>query len=59
MRETWRLQKNELQTQLAGTHSSLKLFLIYQGKEIPEFVWLKEKSALVLNKLIKLISENR
>jgi ribonuclease P protein component len=59
MREAYRLQKNELQLLPELNKTSLALFFIYVGKELPEYEWVNEKTTLVLKRLIKLIRENR
>ncbi len=35
----------------------MKLFLIYAGKELPEFKLVEERLAVILNRLIKTINE--
>ena len=57
-REAYRLQKPGLQQKLAETGQQLMLFLIYTGKEIPDFLLAKEKVQVILNKLIQRIDEN-
>ena len=57
-REAWRLQKNELNEKLRFNNKQLNVFLIYIGKELPEFVTVKEKVNLVLKKLDQIINEN-
>ena len=59
MREAYRLQKNELQLLPELNKNALKLFIIYIGKELPEFERVYEKTAVVLKRLIKLTVENR
>jgi ribonuclease P protein component len=54
MREAWRLQKNELQLSPLLASQSLQLFLIYTGKELPEYNLIFEKTALVITRLLKL-----
>ena len=56
MREAWRLQKNELQISPLLTHQSLKVFLIFTGKELPEHAMIYQKVAAVITRLIKLPS---
>lgn len=56
MREAWRLQKNELQLSPLLTHQSLKVFLIFTGKELPEHAMIYQKVAAVITRLIKLPS---
>ena len=57
-REAYRLQKPALQQKLAETGQQLMLFLIYTGKEIPDFLLAKEKVQVILDKLIQRIDEN-
>lgn len=57
-REAWRLQKNELKQLLDEKGCSLNLFLIFTAKEKIEYSLVKEKVAVILNKLIKLVNEN-
>jgi ribonuclease P protein component len=56
MREAYRLQKNDLQQSLALNDEHLTLFLIYVGKDLPDFELVFEKFTLVLTRLIKLTS---
>jgi ribonuclease P protein component len=58
MREGYRLQKNNLQEQLAQMHLQLFVFFIYTGNELPEYKMVHEKVANILNRLIKLCNEN-
>ena len=50
-RETYRLQKNQLQNQLRENHKSLAVFFIYTGKELPQYAALFEKVKIALEKL--------
>ena len=56
-REVYRLQKQELQTALKQKKLHLNIFIIYTGKEMPEFNIIREKLNVILNKLIKIIHE--
>lgn len=58
VREAWRLQKNELQGLLKEKEDHLHVFLIYTGKEIPDFTLIREKVAGVFVKLNKILHEN-
>ncbi|MCY7292340.1 MAG: ribonuclease P protein component [Ferruginibacter sp.] len=58
MREAYRLQKNDLQCQLAATNKTVHLFFIYTGKEIPEYKLIFEKTGNVLKRIVKLMDEN-
>ncbi|MEO5683358.1 MAG: ribonuclease P protein component [Chitinophagaceae bacterium] len=57
-REAWRLQKAGLDETMKAHSHTLSLFLIYTGKELPEFIIVKEKLALILQKLILIADEN-
>ena len=58
MRESYRLQKNNLAFQVSTTNKALHLFFIYTGKEVPSYDLVFEKTGTVLKKMIKLVSEN-
>lgn len=57
-REAWRLQKNELKEKLKASGKQLNVFLIYTGKELPDFKIIKDKVAVALKKLADKIDEN-
>ena len=57
-REAYRLQKAGLQQKLTEAGQQLILFLIYTGKEIPDFLLVKEKVQVILEKLIHRIDES-
>jgi ribonuclease P protein component len=57
MREAWRLQKNELQLSPLLANQSLKVFLIFTGKELPEYAMVYQKVTAVITRLIKLPGE--
>ncbi|WP_207511476.1 ribonuclease P protein component [Longitalea luteola] len=56
MREAWRLQKAPLEQALQTKQQQLALFLIYTGKELPEFTLIKEKVDVVLKKLLQTVN---
>jgi ribonuclease P protein component len=56
-RECYRLQKNELQHLLKEKKISMQVFFIYTSKELPAFDETKEKLAIILKKLEKLVDE--
>lgn len=58
MRESYRLQKNELQTFIKETGKSLHLFFIFTGKEIPDYDFVYEKIGKILYRLKKQVSGN-
>ena len=51
IRESYRLQKNELKDLLITKEKSLALFVIYTGKTIPDYPFVFEKIGKVLQKL--------
>lgn len=52
-REAYRLQKNALQQRLEEIDRSLAVFIIYTGKELPEYETVTKKMGLILQKLVK------
>jgi ribonuclease P protein component len=52
-REAYRLQKQPLYDWLKEKDRTLAVFFIYTGKELPEYVLVKEKIGQALQKLIK------
>lgn len=57
MRESYRLQKNDLDAQLSYTYKAINVFFIYTGKEIPKYDFIFEKMGNVLKRIIKLTDE--
>ena len=57
-REAWRLQKNDLKELLRASNKQLNVFFIYTGKELPDFVTVKDKVAVALKKLSDKVNEN-
>lgn len=57
-REAYRLQKNSLQQKLEELKKQLLIFFIYSGKELSDFNLVKEKVAVALKKLEKIVDEN-
>ena len=53
MREAWRLQKNSLQDHLQEQEKHLSVFILYMGKEVPEYETVFEKIGIIINRLIK------
>lgn len=51
MRESWRKQKLPLKQSLSEGNKSLAVFIIYTGKEIPQYHFLYEKMGGVLSRL--------
>ena len=58
MREAYRLQKNEIQSQLTQQQKQLAVFIIYVGNELHEYNLIFEKTLHVLNRLVKITNEN-
>ena len=56
-REAWRLQKNSLVHQMSTRPQQLSLFLLYTGKELPDFNTVQEKVAVILGKLTTMLDE--
>jgi len=53
LREAYRTEKISLYDHLEGNKKHAALFLLYIDKIMPEFVLLKEKMHLVIQRLIK------
>ncbi|MEO5984877.1 MAG: ribonuclease P protein component [Ferruginibacter sp.] len=58
MREAYRLQKGGLSKALEVKNKRLSLFIMYTGRELPDYNTASEKISGILKKLIKLIDEN-
>jgi ribonuclease P protein component len=56
MREAYRLQKAPLEQALQTKQRQLALFLIYTGKELPNYHLMREKIEVVLKKLLQTIN---
>ena len=62
-KEAWRLQKNDpvaigLKEKMRASGKQLNVFLIYTGKELPDFTTVKDKVAVALKKLANKTDEN-
>jgi ribonuclease P protein component len=55
MREAYRLQKAPLEQALQTKQQKLALFLIYTGKELPNYALVREKVEVVLKKLLQTV----
>lgn len=55
MRESYRLQKNNLKNSLTESHKTLSLFFIYTGKELPEYELIYEKIGGALQRVSKIL----
>lgn len=58
IKEAYRLQKNDLKEKVKSSGKQLDLFFIYTSKEMPDYNLVKDKVALALKKLERLIDEN-
>jgi hypothetical protein len=56
MRETYRLQKGLLLSELTEHQKNLAVFIIYNGSTLPEFQNIFEKMSSALQQLQKVIS---
>ncbi len=54
-KEAWRLQKNPLKEKLDQANRGLHLFLIYTGKELPDYKQVFESVKIIADKLYKLV----
>lgn len=57
-REAWRLQKNTLEELLQEQRKLLSVFLVYTGKELPEYKEVFSKLTVILKKLRQALDEN-
>ena len=58
MRESYRLQKNELAEQLKNKQMQLAVFFVYVGNELPEYSLVFDRTGAALTRLLKLVNEN-
>ena len=56
MREAWRLQKSILVTNDKG-NKNLRVFIIFTGKDLPEYDLVFEKMTAVIKRLVKICNE--
>ena len=54
IREAYRLQKNDLQEQLKLKKTTINVFFMYTGKELPGYQLIYEKAGIALLKLSKI-----
>ncbi len=57
IKESYRLQKNELKENLRQKKLQLNIFFIYTGKELPDFDAVKIKVNVALKRLLQLVKE--
>ncbi|MCO5235795.1 MAG: ribonuclease P protein component [Chitinophagaceae bacterium] len=58
MREAYRLRKPELLKKIDDKSLQLLLFVIFTGREIPDFALVNKQMEVILNKLIHIADEN-
>ena len=58
MREAYRLQKNILHDHLQKTQRKMSVFILYTGKEVPDYETVFERTGTILKRLIKFSDEN-
>ena len=56
-REAYRLQKNNLRTELINRNKKLAVFFVYTDKQLPAFEVIKDRIQVALQKLITIIHE--
>jgi len=59
IREAYRLQKSALQKKISKREMSMDIFIIYTGKELPEYTDVHHKIQLILDKLEKITEEKK
>lgn len=59
MKESWRLQKNALQLSLQANGQSLIVFLIFTGKELPEYQLVQKKIEQSIQKCLTLLEDHK
>ena len=57
MRESWRLQKHQLNVEKNLQLQGISLFLVYIGKDVCEYSLISEKISELIKRLIKLTHE--
>ncbi|HLK27884.1 MAG TPA: ribonuclease P protein component [Puia sp.] len=57
MKEAYRLQKTNLNNLLKERNQQVSVFVIYTGKELPEYKMVFEKMGVILQRLINVVSE--
>lgn len=58
LKENYRLNKQPLHEFVANTHIQIAVFLMYIDKTLPNNSLLQKKMPLIIDKLIKTLSEN-
>jgi ribonuclease P protein component len=58
LREAWRLQKAPLKAELEGKNKKFSVFIIYTGKELPQYAAISARVGELIDKLIHLVHED-
>ena len=53
IREAYRLQKNQLKDLLISRNKGMDLFIIYNGKTLPEYPFVFQKTGEIIQKIVK------
>ena len=59
VKESYRLQKNQLQDKIKNEQCQLNIFVIYTAKELPDYTTTFETMTKVLDKLIVILGEKK
>jgi len=57
VRESWRVQKNGLKKILLEKQMSMIVFIVYTGRELPEYEDIRESTARVIENLSRIANE--
>jgi ribonuclease P protein component len=57
MKESWRLQKSGLKQMLEVKQLRMIVFIVFTGRELPEYTVIKEVTETVIDKLSRIIHE--
>ena len=57
MREAYRVQKTELEASLQNNGLQAVVFFMYTGKELPDFLLVKNQMQLLIRKMVKVFHE--
>jgi ribonuclease P protein component len=57
MKESWRLQKSGLKQMLEIKQLRMIVFIVFTGRELPEYTVIKEVTETVIDKLSRIIHE--
>ena len=57
VRESWRLQKNGLKQILLEKQLNMIVFIVYTGRELPEYENIRESTGRVIDQLSRIANE--